>query len=458
MDIKLNKLDDLNGVITLNIVEGDYSEKVNSRLKEYRKNANLPGYRAGKVPLGIIKKQAGTQVLVEEVNSLISQNLLKFITDEKLEVLGEPLAADDDSQEIDFTKDKDFSFSFKIGFAPEFEISLSKRNKIPYYNIAITDELVDKVIESHASQFGSMRNDLKEITSDKELIKVNLVQLEADSDKPVEEGITQENAMLSLQQVKNEEALKTLQQLKLNDTITVDIKTVVEHEVDLAYMLGIEKEQVADLNSKFQLTVTEISKHSPSEINEELFKKVFPDQEIKTAEEFKEVIKTNQAKVYTKDQDYKFGIDAKDKILEKVKIEIPEAFLKEWLLSKNNELTAEKLDEEWAEYKKTFQWQLFRNKFLKEHSIVVEEADMLEGAKELTRSQFAYYGANFNLPEEELETYAKQLLQNNEQASQIQERVFEQKVVAQLKEVVGLSEKEISMEDFNKMFEDEAAK
>jgi trigger factor len=454
MEVKLNKVDDLNGVISLSIVESDYSEKVESTLKDYRKRANIPGFRPGKVPMGLIKKQAGTQVLVDEVNKLISSNLMNYITNEKLNILGEPMPDEEAMAAVNFENDKDFEFKFNVGFAPEFEIKLSKRNKVPYYTINVDDELVNKMIESFASQFGSLRNDFEVIEGDNEMIKADVAQLD-ENGEVLENGIQVENAMFSLMQIKNEETIELLKTLKKGDTTNLDIKKAVEHESDLSHLLSIAKEDVEALTPMFKFTVKEISKHVPSEINEDLFKKVFADDEIKTEEEFRAKVKEQQEEKLVKDQDYRFSIDAKDKILAKVEIPLPEAFLKTWLAQRNEKLTAEKLEEEWAEYAKTFKWQLFRNKFLADNEVKISEEDILNSAKEMTKAQFAYYGAGFNIPEADLEKYAKQLLENQEQANNIRERVYEEKVTEKLKEVVGLTEKEISMDDFNKLFEED---
>lgn len=453
MEVKLNKIDDLNGVISLSIVESDYSEKVESTLKDYRRRANIPGFRAGKAPMGLIKKQAGTQVLVDEVNRIISNELMKYISEEKLDILGEPMPIEESMGKVDFENDKDFNFDFKVGFAPQFEIKLSKRNKIPYYTIQVDEEQVGKMVEMYAQQFGQMRNDFETIEGENEMFKADLVQLN-EAGEALEDGIRVENAMLSLMQIKDEAAIETLKSTKKGDTANFDIKKLIENNGDLAQMLSIEQDEVDALNPMFSLTIKEISKLVPSELNEDLYKKVFADADIKTEEEFKAKVAEQQAEKFVKDQDYRFSIDAKDKILEKIDIELPEAFLKEWMQSRNAELTADKLETEWNEYAKTFKWQLFRSKFLAENDVTVTDEDMLTTAKEMTQAQFAYYGAGFNIPEEELEKYAKQLLENAEQANGIKERVFEEKVTEKLKEVVGLSEKEISLDEFNKLFEE----
>ncbi|MBI9056239.1 MAG: trigger factor [Labilibaculum sp.] len=449
MNITKTNIDDLNAVIKLQIVKEDYESRVSDVLKDYRKKANINGFRAGKVPMGVIKKMYGTPVLAEEINKLMSQELMKYIRENDLNIMGEPLPNETDQKEINWEKDTEFEFVFDIALSPEYTLNLSKRDKISFYKIIVDEKMIENGVDMHARRFGT--NNEAEVVEEKELLKGNYAQVDAEG-KLVEEGIVSENVAISLEYMKDEDSKKKFIGAKKEDVIVFSPAKAFENKSDLASMLNISKEEAEVLDADFQFTITEVNKFVNAELNQELFDKVFGEGTVSSIEEFKAKIKEDIEKQLINDSDYKFLIDAKEKLVKKAKITLPEAFLKRWIIATNKEMTAEQVETDFANYTDEFKWQLIKNRLTEENELKVTEEEVLEFAKKQALMQFQQYGM-MDVPEDYLNNYAQQMMQNKDEQRKIYERKIDEKVVEYLKTAVKVEEKELTTEEFNKMFE-----
>lgn len=450
MNITRENIDSVNAVINIAIEKADYEKQVADVLKDYRQKASIPGFRPGKAPKGLIQKKFGTAVLVEEVNKLLSQNLSKYLVDEKLPILGEPLPNEEKQPAIDWEKDEDFSFVFDIAMSPEINVVLDKRNKFKYYKIAVSDEMIAQQEDMAASQLGQNvpADEAKEDSS----VRGNFVQLDAEGNE-VEGGIAPEGVLLAVDRIKDKEVKNAFVGCKKDDVIIFDPVKAFESRHEVGHMLNIKHEEADELNSEFRFTVTEILQFEKAELNEDLFKKLYgEDTEVKTIEDFRARIKDELANNLVYSSEHKFALDTRDALVEKMNIELPEGFLKRWLIAVNKELTLEQIENDFDHFILDLKWQLIRDSIAKEHEIKVtpEEADVF--AKRLALAQFQQYGM-YDVPEEQLASFAKMMMEKPEEQERIYKKLFEDKVIEVVKEKVTLDEEEVSQEEFNKMMQ-----
>ncbi|MCY1720304.1 trigger factor [Prolixibacteraceae bacterium Z1-6] len=448
MQINKENIDNVNAVINLTIEKADYEKQVADVLKDYRLKANIPGFRPGKAPKGLIEKKFGTAVLVEEVNKLISQNLSKFMVDEKLPLLGEPLPNEEKQKDIDWEKDENFEFAFDIALAPEIKVSLDKDNKYKYYKIAVSDEMVAQQEQMAASQLG--QNVPVEEAKDNSTIRGNFVQLDAEGNE-VEGGIAPEGVLIAVDMIKDEEIKNSFVGCKKDDIVIFDPVKAYENRAEVGHMLNIKPEEVDSLESEFRFTVTEILQFENAELNEELFKKLYGEEtEVKTIEDFRARIKEEIANNLVYSSDHKFTIDTRDALVESTEMELPQAFLKRWLIAVNKELTLEQIENDFDAFIKDLQWQLIKDEIAKENEIQVTPEEAIEFAKKMALAQYQQYGIH-DVPEEQLESFANMMLEKQEEKERIYKKLHEDKVVEVVKEKVTIEETEISQEEFNEM-------
>jgi len=450
MNITRENIDELNAVLNIQVEKADYQDRVDSSLKDYRKKANMPGFRPGKVPFGLVKKMYGTAVLVEEINKIVSESMSKFLADENLNILGEPMPSENDADKIDWETQDSFEFKFELGLSPEFEIKLSKRDKIVYYNIEVDEKLKQNYINNHARRFGNF--EVVEEVESEEMLTGNFAQADEDGNV-IEGGIAKELASIALNMAKDEDIKAMFKGAKLNDIVTFDVKKAFPSDAEISSMLGIAKEEVAELNPNFQYTITEIKRFVEHEINQELFDKVYGEGLVKSNEEFEAKVIEEVKESFTKDADYRLSIDAREKLVKKFNPQLPDEFLKRWLFSVNQEkFTKEDIEKDYPSFVKDMQWQIIKNQIIKEQELKVEVDEVKDFAKTYARMQFQQYGMT-NLPDEHIDNYANEILKNQEEASKLYEKLFEDKVVAFVKEAVKVEDKEIALDDFNKLFE-----
>lgn len=451
MNITKTNIDDVNAVVTLTVEKADYAERVERILKDYRKKANVPGFRPGKVPASMINKMYGKAVLLDEVNKIMSEELTNYLTTSDFQVLGDPLPSDE-QQTIDFDSQEDFEFKFDIGLAPVIDITLSKKDKIKYYEIAVDEDVINKQIDHIASRYGEQKP--VDSAEEKDLIRGNFTELDAQGNA-LEGGIVAESVVVSPERVQDKKVKKALLGEVKGKTVVMNVKKSFENDTDIASMLSIEKEKVADLTSDFSFTVTEIMHFEKAELNQDLFDKVYGEGAVATEEEFKNKISEELKINFASNSDYKFSVDAKEKITSKIKDAVlPETFLKRWITLSNKEndkVTPEQIEEEFPLFLDDLRWNMAKGDIAKKLDIKLEEADVLNYAKNVARSQFAQYGMN-NVPDQYIENYAREMINNKEQSRGISEKAFELKVLEAVKEVVKLDVEKVTMDEFNKLF------
>lgn len=450
MNIVRKDVDAINTTIGIQVSKSDYAEKVEKQLKEYRKKANIPGFRPGMVPLGLIKKMYGKAILAEEINKIISDSSMNYIKKNDLNILGEPLPNETDQKPINFDTDEEFEFLFDLALAPEFEIDLSKKDKIKYYDIIVNDEMVDNQIKSYASRFG--KYETVDTVEEKDMLKGELIELNTNK-TPKTDGIRVEDAVMAADRMTKAQK-ELFVNAKKGDTIIFNPQKAFNNEVEISSLMKISKEEAKELKSNFSFTIQNITRYVESAIDQSLFDKVLGEGKVTTKAEFRAKVAEGIKESYVSDSEYKFALDAKEVILKKMKdVEFPEAFLKRWVLSTNDNLTPETLDKEFPIMLDDLKWYLVKNKLSKQYECKVEKDDINAYAKKIAKMQFAQYGMN-NVPDDILENYAQESLKKEDAVKNMIERIIEEKVLDKVKESIKLETKEISYQDFNKMFEE----
>jgi len=450
MNVSLKNIDAVSGIVKLEIVKADYAEQVEKSLRNFRQKANVPGFRKGMVPMGMVKKMYGKHVLAEEVNKLVSENLFNYIRDNKLNILGEPMPNETEQQPINFDTQEDFEFCFDVALAPEIKIELSKSDKLPYYQVAIDEEMMNQQVDAYTANFGAY--DQVEEVEEKDMVKGTVAELENGS--PKEGGIVVEDAVLMPSYMKDEAEKAKFIGAKTNSVIVFNPNKAYEGaEAEIASFLKVDKEAVAGITGDFSFEISEITRHKKAELNQELFDKVFGEGVVTSEEEFKNKIKEALAEQFVPQSDFKFLLDAREVLVQKAgELQFADGLLKRWLLAANEKNTPEKLDEEYPQIIEDLKYQLIKENLVKGNNLKVEDADIESFAKRVAKAQFAQYGM-LSVPEEVLANYAKDMLKNKQTLQNIIDRAVEEKLAAWLKEQVELDVKEVSAEEFNKLFE-----
>ena len=452
MKISFECADKVNGLLTMTVESADYQEAVEKTLKNYRKKAQVPGFRPGMVPMGIIKKQYGTAVKVEEVNKLLSNKLYEYIQENKIQMLGEPLPNQEKQIPQDFEKDDDLTFVFDIAVAPEFKAELTGRDKIDYYTIKVDDKMIEDQVQMYASQGGEFVK--ADVFSGNDTITGDLRELDADGNTK-EGGITTEGGMIMPAYIKVDDQRKLFDGAKPGDIITINPKKAYpDNDAEVAALLKVEKELVKDLTSDFSYQITEIRHFQPAEVNQALFDRVFGEGSVKDEKEFRQKIAETIAPQLQQNSDYKFLLDVRKHMEKKVgKLEFPEALLKRVMLQNNKDKGADYVEKNFEGSIKELGWHLIKEQLVAANGIKVEEDDLKAVAKEAMRAQFAQYGMN-NIPDDVLENYAAEQLKKRENIDGFVDRAVDLKLTEALKKVVKLNEKEVTLEDFNKLMQE----
>lgn len=452
MKASLNKIDDVNATIVIEVEKPDYQEKVEKSLSQFRQRANIPGFRQGKVPKGIIQKMYGKAVLAEEINKVVSDELFKYIRENNLRVLGEPLPNESEDNQIDFDKDEDFAFKFDIGLTPEFDLTLNKKNQLSYYNVKLEEDLLNKQIDAYKQNFGTYKT-IEEPAVETDLIKGTLTEVENGKDK--ENGLVIENAILMPSYVKDEETKKNFTGSKVGDNVVFNPKKAYDnHDAEVASLLQTTKENVKDINSDFRFDIKEVTRYEEAEMNQELFDKVLGEGVVSSEEEFKSKIAEMLNNQFKPNADYLFIRDARELILKKMdEVKFPDEFLKRWLLQSDENKSAESVEESYPKLLNDLKYMIARDKIVKDNDIKIENEDIEALATEVARAQFAQYGMT-NLPDDVLQNYAKSLLEKEETVRNLYDRAVENKVIDWFKQTVKVNEKEVTSEEFNKLLQE----
>ncbi|MEK6151897.1 trigger factor [Flavobacteriaceae bacterium 3-367] len=436
MNITKEQIDELNAVVTVALTKEDYQEKVDGILKDYRKQANIPGFRKGQVPMGLIKKQYGKAVLVDEVNKLLQDNLNKYLTEEKLDVLGNPLPKQQDNFNWDA---EELAFEFELGLAPDFEVPLKTKKAIIHYRIVADKKMIDDQVNRIQKQYGKLVNKAKVDKTDEVTGTFSNEAEEIDH-----------KSTLELDKVKSKKALESLVGKKVGDVITLKTKGLFKEDYLLTSALGIQKEKAEKLNVEVTFTITEINEREPASLDQELFDKLFGKDVVKSEKELKAKLKEDSEKQFEQQADQKLLNDVTERLIETTKFELPTDFLKKWIqMTGENPLTEEEAVEEYEKSEKGLRYQLIEGKIIRENDIQIQFDELKEFAKGFIKSQMAQYG-QLNPQEEELDNIAARVLGNQDEVKRLSEQLMSQKLLTLYKEKANLKTKEVTYENFVK--------
>jgi len=449
MNITKENIDDLNAVLKVKIEKPDYEDKVETVLKDYRKKATIKGFRPGMVPIGLIKKMYGRAVQIDEINKIVTENIQKYLADEKLEILGDPLPKADEQDKIDFETQQDFTFSFELGLTPAIELKLSKKNKVNEYEIIIDEKMKNDYLDNYTRRYGELRK--AEQTEEKDVIKGKIEAID-NNGNVLSEGPSVEDTSLGIDIIKDKEIKKEFIGKNVNDTIDFDLKKAFPNDTEIAGILHKKKEEVADLGANYRFTIAEISRFHPAELGKKLFDRIFGEGIVNSEEEFMKKIEGEIVINLKRESDFKLMMDIKNLAMEKTDFQLPEEFLKKWLLRVNEKSTEEQIDKEFDRFRKDLKWQLIRNKVARDNEVKISEEELQKEAENMTRLQFQQYGL-FYATDEQIANYAKETLKREEDAKRIADKILEEKVIVLMKELVRLEPKDVTVEEFNKLFE-----
>jgi len=452
MNISFEAPDKINGLMTITLETADYQPEVDKTLKDYRKRANIPGFRPGQAPMGMIKRQFGPSVKVDTVNKLLGEKLYEYVRENKIQMLGEPLPSEQQEQ-LDFESDKPLTFKFDIAVAPEFEAKLSGKDKIPYYNITVEDKLIDQQVEMYQSRSGHYEKVENFDMEQRDMLKGDLRELDA-AGNVKEGGITVADAVLMPEYIKVDDQKKLFEGSKLGDIITWNPrKAYPESDVEVSSLMKIQKEEVKDHEGDFTFQITEISRFVKAEVNQELFDQTFGEGTVKDEKEFRQKIADTISQQFKSDSDYKFLLDVRAHMEKKIgKLEFPEALLKRVMMNNNKDKGADFVEKNFDASIKELGWHLIKEQLVAAQEIKVGDDDLKNVAKEAARAQFAQYGMS-NVPDEYLENYAQEMLKKRENVDGLVDRAVDVKLTAALKSVVKLEEKDITLDKFQEMLQ-----
>ena len=447
MNVSMQNVDKVSALLTVNIEKADYQERVAKVLKKYRQQVNMPGFRKGMVPMSLIKKQFGKSAMAEEVDKLMQDAVNNYIRENKVNMLGMPLPNDEKMQTIDFDTQENFEFVFDIALAPEFKAEVTEQDAIDFYTIAVSDEMVNSQVDMYAQR--AAKYEKVEEYADRDMVKGLLAELDENGNTK-EGGIQVEGAVMMPSYMKNDEQKAIFATAKVNDVLVFNPNAAFEgNEAELSSLLKIKREEVAEMKSNFSFQIEEITRAVPAALDQALFDQVFGEGAVSSEEEFRGKIKESIAAQFEADSNYKFLLDARTYLMNKVgKLEFPDALLKKIMLLNNEDKGESFVEENYEKSLEELTWHLIKEQLTEAFGIKVEQADILAMAKENTRMQFAQYGM-MNIPEEMLENYAKEMLKKKETVEGLVNRAIESKLAAALKGKVALNNKEVSMEEFN---------
>ena len=451
MKISFENPDKLNGLLTIVVEEADYKEEVEKALKDYRKRANIPGFRPGQVPMGLLKRQVGPQVKMDAINKILGENLQKYIVDNKIHMLGQPMASET-QEAVELEKPAPYTFKFDIAVAPEFNIELTNKDTIDYYEIKVDDKLIDQQVEMFASRAGHYDKAEEFEPEKRDMLKGDIRELDANGNT-LEGGITVEGAVMMPQYIKVDDQKKLFDGSKLGDIITFNPrKAYPEGDAEIASLLKIDRKEVENHTGDFSYQITEISRFVNAENNKELWDSVYgAEANINDEAAFRAAIAEGISKQLERDSDYKFMQDLRAYADKKVgDLQFPDALLKRVMLANNEDKGAEFVEKNYEPSIKELKWHLVRDQIAKANNIQVEDADIRESAAQMARAQFAQYGMN-NVPDEYVNNYVEEMMKKRENIDSFIEAALDRKLSVALKSVVKLKKKSVSLDEFNKL-------
>ena len=451
MNISFENSDKVNGLLTITVEEADFNASVEKTLKDYRKKANIPGFRPGQAPMGLIKRQFGASVRYDAVNKFVGEQLYKYIQDNNIQMLGEPLPSAKQETPADIEKPAPYTFVFDIAVAPEINVALDGRNKIDYYTIKADDKLINEQIEMYQSRAGKYEKGEEYNPELNDMLKGDLRELDAEGNTK-EGGITVEGAVLMPSYIKVDEQKNLFNNAKPGDIITFNPrKAYPEGEAELSALLKVDREVAKDIESNFSYQITEIQRFVKAELNQELFDQVFGEGNVKSEDEFRAKIAEGLQPQLEANSDYKFMLDVRTYCENKVgELTWPDELLKRIMLLNNKDKGEDFVEKNYAESIKQLEWHLIKEQLVKANEIKIEDADVKAAAMEMARMQFAQYGMT-NVPDEYVENYANELLKKREAVDNFVERAIDVKLATAIKNTVSLNNKEVTLDEFNEM-------
>ena len=451
MNISFENSDKVNGLLTITVEEADFNASVEKTLKDYRKKANIPGFRPGQAPMGLIKRQFGASVRYDAVNKFVGEQLYKYIQDNNIQMLGEPLPSAKQETPADIEKPAPYTFVFDIAVAPEINVTLDGRNKIDYYTIKADDKLINEQIEMYQSRAGKYEKGEEYNPELNDMLKGDLRELDAEGNTK-EGGITVEGAVLMPSYIKVDEQKNLFNNAKPGDIITFNPrKAYPEGEAELSALLKVDREVAKDIESNFSYQITEIQRFVKAELNQELFDQVFGEGNVKSEDEFRAKIAEGLKPQLEANSDYKFMLDVRTYCENKVgELTWPDELLKRIMLLNNKDKGEDFVEKNYAESIKQLEWHLIKEQLVKANDIKIEDADVKAAAMEMARMQFAQYGMT-NVPDEYVENYANELLKKREAVDNFVERAIDVKLATAIKNTVSLNNKEVTLDEFNEM-------
>jgi trigger factor len=446
MNITRQEVDAQNAVLKVNISPADYQGKVKASLEKYRKTAKIPGFRPGNIPMALIQKQVGRSVLAEELNKLANDALYRYISEEKLEILGNPIPKENEGMKGNFELPENFEFSFEIGYSPSFELPINAKSKFDYATVKIDKDLINKQVEDLRRRYGKLVS--SDAVGEKDMVMGKFEEKDTDGTVKVD-GISH-SSTISMEFLENKAGTKALKGKKVNEVVDLDPKNVSKDDKDCAALLGISEEQVAGLTANFQFTISDVKRMEMADLNEELYTKLFAE-EVKTEEELHARISKDLERMFADDTDRIFTRNVFNHLVNETKMTFPETFLKRWIrISSEKPVTEDDIEAEFDAYLKSLKWQLIQTRIFKDNNIQLTNQEVMDFTKSLLIGNYAQYG----LPapdDQELTETAARLLQNKEQVNGIYDRLAEQKLTDFFKTAVNLVKKEVKYDDFIKL-------
>jgi trigger factor len=439
LDTTVDKRNNSEALIKITLKEDDYQPRVNQKIKDFSKKANLKGFRPGKVPQGLIKKMYGNGILLEEVNQLVSEELNNLLRSDETQFLGEPMPSDEQTT-IDWENQKEFEFLFDIGYAEDFEVKIDKKTKVELHNIKIDKKVIDETIDNLKERFGEVQN--PETVSENDTVYGPV--------KSKDESINQE-VSLELKEMKPAVAKKFIG-LKVDESLELDLKKSFNDAEYFGRISRINEDELKPVKHKLTFTIKGINHVIPAEVNQDLFDKTFGKDTVKSEEEFRDKVKETVENNYRNETEQLFNFHARQALLDKVKIDLPDTFLKKWLQKSNDSVSDEVLDTEYENYAKELRWSLVRSKVVKDHELKIEHQDVKEEAKKVIIQQFGGPGIAEQLGDQ-LDQFADNYLQaeNGDNYMKVYNQVQNQRVFELIRKEVSLKEKEVTLDEFRKI-------
>lgn len=449
MNISRENLDDLNAVLKVHVEKADYEDNVEKVLRDYRKKASVKGFRPGMVPMGLIRKMYGKAVQLDEMNKVVSESISKYLKDENLDILGDPLPKADENSLSDLETREDFTFSFELGLSPVFDIRLNKKNRIINYSIIVDEKMKNDYLQNYTRRYGTFVKAGK--SEEKDILKGRIEAVDA-AGNPLPEGLSVEETTLSVELIDDKKIKKMFTGRSENDVISFDLRKAFPNNNEIAGLLKIKREEAEAVNGNYSFTISEISRFAPAEIGQELFDRIYGPGVVSSEEEFMTKIEEEISHNLKHETEFKLASDLKKLAVEKCGFELPEEFLKKWLLSINEKTTEEQISSEFDKFREDLKWQLIRNKAARQNDVKITEEELLHEAEKITRYQFMQYGLYY-ATDEQVNNYAREMLKREDEAKRMADRILDEKVIGILKDMVKIDEKKVKADEFNKLLQ-----